>query len=232
MSEVEEVKHPYESHEGEYYYTLTVPKEVAYPTITIVHEIPRTRVKPTSESDKVQMIPNVSTLNPASEVFQPRKEEDEENAEDEVQNLSGEQRTNENLPVNEQNDSVEDLPVGDPGVEEDETVQEEPEQEENVETEWSEVRKEERIEEEKSVEDESGTSEVNVVQEEREPGVRRSTRDRTEPDRLSYKSLGNPLTLVMHSILNSLDQAFTQALDFTKELEFTPFPDISQLTSV
>ena len=54
--------------------------------------------------------------------------------------------------------------------------------------------------------------------------VRRSTRQRAEPDRLQYNALGNPFALVMHAILTSLDQVFTQALDFT------PTPDISHLT--
>lgn len=56
--------------------------------------------------------------------------------------------------------------------------------------------------------------------------VRRSTRQRTEPERLTYKTLGNPLAFVMHSILNSLDQAVMQALDFT------PAPEVGQMLHV
>ncbi|KAL7872249.1 hypothetical protein SRHO_G00072320 [Serrasalmus rhombeus] len=43
---------------------------------------------------------------------------------------------------------------------------------------------------------------------------RRSTRYRTAPDRLAYQSLGNPLVLIMQSVLGGLDRAFSQALDF------------------
>lgn len=45
------------------------------------------------------------------------------------------------------------------------------------------------------------------------PELRRSTRHREQPDRLNYKSLGNPLALVMHSLLEGLNQAFTRALE-------------------
>ena len=71
-------------------------------------------------------------------------------------------------------------------------------------------------------EDEVRLSESSPAQDEREPEVRRSTRNKAEPDRLAYKSLGNPLTLVMHSILHSLDHVFTEALDFTNVFESTP----------
>lgn len=43
--------------------------------------------------------------------------------------------------------------------------------------------------------------------------VRRSERSRSEPNRLMYKTLGNPISLVMHSILSSLDMVVTQVLD-------------------
>lgn len=42
-------------------------------------------------------------------------------------------------------------------------------------------------------------------------------------EELTYISLGNPLLLVMNSILNGLNKAFSQALEFTHS------PDISQL---
>lgn len=42
--------------------------------------------------------------------------------------------------------------------------------------------------------------------------LRRSSRQRTVPRKLTYPTLGNPLVSVMHSILIALDQAFSQAL--------------------
>lgn len=42
-------------------------------------------------------------------------------------------------------------------------------------------------------------------------GLRRSSRERSAPKKLTYPTLGNPLVTVMHSILSGLDQAFTQA---------------------
>lgn len=83
-----------------------------------MHDIPRAEVKPTSESDKVQMTPDASCLNPEAKVYQLRREGCEEDAENEVQSLSGEAKITENLPVDEQNDPADDLPVEeDPGVE-------------------------------------------------------------------------------------------------------------------
>lgn len=43
--------------------------------------------------------------------------------------------------------------------------------------------------------------------------VRRSTRERTHPKRLTYPSLGNPLVVVMQSLLGGLDNALQIALD-------------------
>ena len=79
--------------------------------------------------------------------------------------------------------------------------------------EWK--RDELRVNEDTPVQEEVGGS-----------GVRRSTRQRTEPDRLTYKTLGNPLALVMHSILNSLDQVVMQAFDFT------PAPEVGHISHV
>ena len=61
-------------------------------------------------------------------------------------------------------------------------------------------------------------SRLDDVQEGEDPGdteVRRSARHRAEPDRLAYRTLGNPLTLVMQSLFKGLDHAFTKALDLT-----------------
>ena len=46
-----------------------------------------------------------------------------------------------------------------------------------------------------------------------EAELRRSTRQRSVPERLTYQSLGNPLVLVMQSLFSGLDKAFTQALN-------------------
>ncbi|XP_043986574.1 uncharacterized protein LOC122839254 isoform X2 [Gambusia affinis] len=43
--------------------------------------------------------------------------------------------------------------------------------------------------------------------------VRRSTRERTHPKRLTYPSLGNPLVVVMQSLLGGLDKALQVALE-------------------
>lgn len=40
--------------------------------------------------------------------------------------------------------------------------------------------------------------------------LRRSSRDRTAPKKLTYLTLRNPLVTVMHSILTGLDKAFSQ----------------------
>lgn len=44
--------------------------------------------------------------------------------------------------------------------------------------------------------------------------LRRSSRDRMAPKKLTYPTLGNPLVTVMHSILTSLDNALFEALNF------------------
>lgn len=56
------------------------------------------------------------------------------------------------------------------------------------------------------------------------PELRRSTRIREQPDRLTYTSLGNPLVLVMQSLLSDLSKAFSQAL------ESDDFPEVRMLT--
>lgn len=55
-------------------------------------------------------------------------------------------------------------------------------------------------------------SEKTEVVPEDEVVLRRSSRDKTAPKRLTYPNLGNPLVTVMHSILTGLDQAFSQTL--------------------
>lgn len=70
---------------------------------------------------------------------------------------------------------------------------------------------------------------MNQQHEERE--VRRSTRHRTEPGRLTYCTIGNPLTLVMQFLLKGLDLAFTKALDLEPAYKLTPL-ELKQLTTV
>lgn len=61
--------------------------------------------------------------------------------------------------------------------------------------------------------EESGNvKEHNEVASEEEVALRRSSRDKTAPKKLTYPTLGNPLVTVMHSILTGLDQAFSQTL--------------------
>ncbi len=56
------------------------------------------------------------------------------------------------------------------------------------------------------------------------PELRRSTRTREQPDRITYKSLGSPLVLVMQSLLSGLNKASTQAF------ESDELPDVRILT--
>ncbi|CAL9706631.1 unnamed protein product [Knipowitschia caucasica] len=57
-------------------------------------------------------------------------------------------------------------------------------------------------------------SDVQVTQPQAEEvHIRRSERDRTHPKRLTYPSLGNPLVVVMQSLLGGLDKALQLALE-------------------
>lgn len=68
--------------------------------------------------------------------------------------------------------------------------------------------------------EESGNvKEHNEVAPEEEVALRRSSRDKTAPKKLTYPTLGNPLVTVMHSILTGLDQAFSQ----TFSLDTVPY---------
>lgn len=90
------------------------------------------------------------------------------------------------------------------------------------------VRKENH--DEQSEQHEPEDSSVNDVQQQ-DTEVRRSVRQRVEPDRLTYQTLGNFLTLVMHSLLNGLDQTFTKALDLHPTLKFTTL-GTDQMTTI
>ena len=84
----------------------------------------------------------------------------------------------------------------------------------------------ESIDDDKNLQDaaEDGMESRSQSVERQDTELRRSTRHREPPDRLTYKSLGNPLILVMHSILDGLEKAFTKAL------EVEDAPDIRQYT--
>lgn len=76
--------------------------------------------------------------------------------------------------------------------------------------------------------EEIGLTDISSVQDEKEPEARWPTR----ADRLSYKCLGNPLTLVMRSILESRDQVFTEALDLPLVLSPSPSPYTSPVIDI
>ena len=211
----QEATEPEQSWENEeeidYYYQQTAKEDVTFPTITIVREIPHSRVDLTEVNNEDELNSEVSSLNPEADAVHPM----------ENQEVSTPEEEEENLPVEK------DLPVEDaPGVES-ESVQDQSVEgnaheinDGNVEEEKGEdktylaTREESRVEEKDG--NELSVSEDNPVQKEiGSSEVRRTTRQRAEPDRLTYKSLGNPLAFVMHSILNSLDQVVMQALDFT-----------------
>lgn len=46
------------------------------------------------------------------------------------------------------------------------------------------------------------------------PEPRRSERERSKPSRLNYTELGNPLMLVMHSLLDGIEKAFAESLAY------------------
>lgn len=200
--------------ERDYYYPQAAEEDVTFPPITIVHEIPRSRV---------DLGPGGSILNPDADVFVPSQD----------QEVSTRERIVENLPAGRNSPVEKDLPVkNDLGVEKEAVrtrsveenaheVKEEEKEKDSTHLKMEESNMDERDGNELSV------SEGNAVQEETgSPEVRRSARQRTEPDRLTYKTLGNPLAFVMHSILNSLDQVVIQAFDLT------PTPVVGQISHV
>uniref|UniRef100_A0AAY4C9X6 Gypsy retrotransposon integrase-like protein 1 n=1 Tax=Denticeps clupeoides TaxID=299321 RepID=A0AAY4C9X6_9TELE len=62
------------------------------------------------------------------------------------------------------------------------------------------------------VQEQNESESVDIAPETQVP-IRRSVRDKTAPKRLTYPTLGNPLVMVMHSILAGLDQALSQTFD-------------------
>lgn len=239
MEQKKETTHPKE--------TLTVPEDVdkpaydgdeepdfyfpqfmhdgSYPTITIVKEVPYLLEDGGGSYE--------STLNPRAQPFEPSGEGkdpgrqveylqvDEETKE--VESLSEKEETI--LPGNTlgdvRNSPVHrvDLDIGDVNTECSEELighGTEP-----VEEDGDGMRKEGTVSE-MLIEDKVEKNESTPIQEEPEP--RRSTRIREQPDRLTYKSLGNPLVLVIQSLFSGLNKAFTQAL------ERGEFPEVRTLT--
>lgn len=200
-----------------------------YPTITIVKEVPYMRGMEESSCG--------TTLNPNARSFEPSEDVesqdiglehvqfDEDNVEEEVA-LAEKKETNlpedtleenvRNLPVKELNSEAVEV-INDVSTEEFIRYRTEPVEGKDV------VRKEDNESEiliEENVEKNGNTP----VEEIPEQEFRRSTRVREPPDRLTYTSLGNPLVLVMQSLLSGLNKAFTQAL------EPDNFPEVRILT--
>lgn len=200
-----------------------------YPTITIVKEIPCIRGMEESSCG--------TTLNPNARSFEPSEDVesqdielehvqfDEENVGEEVA-LAEEKETNfpedtlgenvRNLPVKELNSEAVEV-INDVATEEFIRYRKESVEGKDIEGKEdndSEILIEENVEK-------NGNTPVEEVSEQE---FRRSTRVREPPDRLTYTSLGNPLVLVMQSLLSGLNKAFTQAL------EPDNFPEVRILT--
>lgn len=219
--------------EMELQYPLISQDEVTYPSFTVVHDIPGTKTKPPLQLD---VNPEGSNLDPTAKEFHPQQVEGEENSntsqvpsvEADVDILLDET----NLPVTEI-DLPAHVPVDEGLAVHNTPDNEEPEREtDNI----SLTNQNQRpmLEENKkdNVREEIGLTDTSSPQDEREPETRRPTRTRREPDRLSYKYLGNPLTLVLRSILHSLDQVFTDALDLPNVRSSLPSPYTSPFIDV
>jgi len=105
----QEATEPEQSWESEeevdYYYPQTTKGDITLLAITIVHEIPHSRVDLTRVDDKDGISSEELSLNPEADVFHPMRNQDENTPEEETENLPAER----NLLVEK------DFPV-DPGV--------------------------------------------------------------------------------------------------------------------
>jgi len=206
-----------ESYDSEEEVDYDYPEEMLvtiHPPVTVVHEIPQIEPRPPSGEENTNTSPEESRLRPEAEVFQP--------TEDWRENFHKVKGGND-LP-NEIGKRDDEMSLE---VEEDDVVQTIPEKKHGDKEEP--VKKENKNEQ--SEEHEPEDLSVNDVLQKEDAEVRRSVRHRVEPDRLTYQTLGNPLTLVMHSLLNGLDQAFTKALDLHPTLKFTALKT-DQLTTI
>uniref|UniRef100_A0A672F450 Integrase catalytic domain-containing protein n=1 Tax=Salarias fasciatus TaxID=181472 RepID=A0A672F450_SALFA len=168
-----EPEQQFQSEEMRHYYPQAAQEPITFPTVTIIHETPHIQVAPTMEDDD-EMNTEGSNLNPEADEFQPMRNLEEDNIE-----------KNENLPAE-----------NDPGIG-DESVQSESEREitngengQNMEENDDEVIMEEGCEIDGQDEDDSKVDDKPIRKETECPELRRSTRQRTEPDRLTYNSLG------------------------------------------
>lgn len=193
-----------------------MPEFINPPSVTIVYDIPQTDVGlPTGDSVR-------SNLRPEAEIFQPERDWQQSHHEDELFN---------SLEDGLKGDSLIDLKEKgedtSPEIEVEDVVQTIPEPEHGGEKELIEGETYDEVPDKHELKG----SRVDNVQSQEESEVRWSARNRVEPDRLTYQTLGNPLTLVMHSLLKGLDQAFTKALDLNPVLTFTP-SETNRLTTV
>uniref|UniRef100_A0AAZ1XHG4 Gypsy retrotransposon integrase-like protein 1 n=1 Tax=Oreochromis aureus TaxID=47969 RepID=A0AAZ1XHG4_OREAU len=216
-------ENPFSEVEGDYHYLgdndsvsydfPVVYEEVNYPAFTTVSEIPNA-----TESVSEQSVDrDESDLNPAVEKFHSAPMELDE-SDVSLHGSSGNDIGNDppmeetGVIFNEEYSSVHDSCADiDPAIENDveplrEVIDVTREQYQTETTGLSDGKEE----------SDGDGLEAEVAKDEKPPEtreIRRSTRNRTEPSRLTYNTLGNPLTLVMHSLLNSLDQVFSHALD-------------------
>lgn len=241
VPEVEEAGNPYDSDEGdELDYPSINPDDVTYPSFTTVHDIPRTTTKPPLPLD---VSPGGSGLNPIAEEFHPQQAEREEHSDtSQVPSVEAEEDNNspaDPLPVDETNLTVEGVgqsatvPVDESPTVPNESVNGEPKRgTDDTELTNQNQRAVKEENERDNVEEEIELTDTSSVQDGTEPEARWPTRTRKEPDRLAYRSLGNPLTLVMRSILHSLDQVFTEALDLPSVPSSSPSPYMSPVTDI
>lgn len=174
----EQLRHPHES-EGkvQYYYPGDMPG-TTYSSVTVVHEIPQTDIRPSGEQNP-KVGPEESSLQPKAEGFQPVDNLHQEYHKDEISDSpGGVLKETDDLP-SYTGEGKEDMRS--PRVEENDVVQ--PIAERGCGDENEAVRKENHDEQSKGHEPEDPW--VNYIQEEEETEVRRSTRCRSEPDRLT-----------------------------------------------
>uniref|UniRef100_A0A3B3QR63 Gypsy retrotransposon integrase-like protein 1 n=1 Tax=Paramormyrops kingsleyae TaxID=1676925 RepID=A0A3B3QR63_9TELE len=142
--------------EDEYYYPRGTPK-TSYPSITIVHELPQSDLRSPSVSSSF----GESSLRPEAEEFQPRDDQQQDFHQHEVTDLLGDAlEGREDLHTDARKMEEEAISEGD--------------------------HKDERTGEESLNESEDVLQDLGVNQQHGETEVRRSTRHRTEPDRLTY----------------------------------------------
>lgn len=212
------------------FYFPQIMQDKTYPTITIVKDVPYIK-EVEGSSCGTTLSPNAQPFEPSGAVesldveFE-HVQLDKRNAEEEVA-LSEKGETNlpeDILGENVGNSPFKELDSEAVDVNDDECTEDSiTNRMEPVEGKRDGMRKEDDDSEiliEENVERNGNTP----VQEIPEPESRRSTRIREPPDRLTYTSLGNPLVLVMQSLLSGLNKAFTQAL------QSDDFPEVRLLT--